>query len=134
MSLDSTGYETYSYHNLEVELTNVKSDRTETMIDDGGSEWKYIVITCYPGAELTIINANMSDPAYSADSKAHPNWGILVDPYNSANRIEITDDMQPLELNSDMRGVYSLESHLYVLSKYFCAIRDFAKLQRITIL
>jgi hypothetical protein len=104
----------YSYHNLEVELTNVKSDRTETMIDDGGGEWKYTVITCYPGAELTVIKADMSDPAYSADGKAHPDWGILIDPYNSANRIEITDDMQPVKLNSDMRGVYSLESHLYV--------------------
>jgi hypothetical protein len=104
----------YSYHDLEIELTNVKSDRTETMNDDGGNEWKYIVITCYPGAELTVINANMSDPAYSADGKAHPQWGILIDPYNTANRIEITDDMQPLGLTTGMRGVYSLESHLYV--------------------
>ena len=84
------------------------------MNDDGGNEWKYIVITCYPGAELTVINANMSDPTYSADGKAHPQWGILIDPYNTANRIEITDDMQPLELTPDMRGIYSLESHLYV--------------------
>jgi hypothetical protein len=104
----------YVYHNLEIELTNVKSDRTETMIDDGGSEWKYTVITCYPGAKLTIINADMSDPAYSADGKAHPNWGIMIDPYNPANRINITDGMQPLELTPDIRGIYNLESSLYV--------------------
>lgn len=56
----------------------------------------------------------MSDPAYSADGKAHPQWGILIDPDNPFSRIAITDGKQPIELTPDMRGIYSLESHLYV--------------------
>jgi hypothetical protein len=104
----------YTYQNLEVELTNVKSDRTETMTDDGGNEWKYTVITYYPGAKLTVIKADMSDPAYNADGKAHPQWGVLLDPADPAKRIEITDDMQPFNITSYMGGIYNLEASLYV--------------------
>lgn len=104
----------YIYQGLKIELTNVKSDRTETMIDDGGNEWQYIVITYYPGAKLTVIKADMSNPAYTADGKAYPQWGILKEPDNPVNRIKITDDLQPVEITSDLRGVYNLESSLYV--------------------
>jgi len=101
----------YTYKSLEVEMTNVKSDRTETMTDDGGHEWKYTVITYYPGARITVIKADMSNPTYNADGKAHPQWGILLDP---DERIKITDDMPPLDITSDMEGIYNLEASLYV--------------------
>lgn len=104
----------YTYQNLEVELTNVKSDRTETMTDDGGNEWTYTVITYYPGAKLTVIKADMSDPAYSADGKAHSEWAILLDPSDPTNRIDIVDDMQRLNITSDMGGIFDPESSLYV--------------------
>lgn len=99
----------YSYQNLEVELTNVKSDRTETMTDDGGNPWTYVVITYYPGATLTVIHADMSDPAYAEDGKAHPQWGI-----DGGERIDLSNDTQLLGLTPDMAGVYNLEASLYV--------------------
>ncbi len=103
----------YSYHNLEIELTNVRSQRTETVADDGGNKWEYTVIIYYPGAKLTVINADMSDAAYSADEKAHPQWGIQVDS-DTNDRIDIIDDMNQLDITSDMKGIFNLEASLYV--------------------
>lgn len=104
----------YVYQNLEIELTNVLYDRTETMLDDGGGEWRYVVISCRPGAALTVVNADMSDPAYAEDGLAHPQWAILVDPADPSKSIRLTDGMEPVEITPEMRGVYNLESSLYV--------------------
>lgn len=104
----------YDYQNLEFELTNVKSDRTETMTDDDGNEWTYTVITYYLGAKLTVIRAGMSDPAYSADGKAHSEWAILLDTTDPTKRINIVDDLQPLNITSDMGGIFDPESSLYI--------------------
>ena len=104
----------YDYQNLEFKLTNVKSDRTETMTDDGGNDCTYTVITYYPGSKLTVIKADMSDPAYSADGKAHSEWAILLDPADPTKRIDIIDDMQPLNITSDMGGIFDPESSLYI--------------------
>ena len=49
------------------------------MADDGGNEWKYTVITYYPGAKFTVVKADMSDATYTADGNSHPQWGILLD-------------------------------------------------------
>ena len=104
----------YVYQNLEIELTNVLYDRTETMLDNGGGEWRYVVISCRPGAALTVVNADMSDPAYAEDGLAHPQWAILVDPADPSKSIRLTDGMEPVEITPEMRGVYNLESSLYV--------------------
>ena len=104
----------YVYQNLEIELTNVLYDRTETMLDNGGGEWRYVVISCRPGAALTVVRADMSDPAYAEDGLAHPQWAILVDPADPSKSIRLTDGMEPVEITPEMRGVYNLESSLYV--------------------
>ena len=104
----------YSYQNFEFELTNVKADRAETMTDDGGNAWTYTIITYYPGATLTVIQADMSDPAYSADGKAYAEWAILLDPADPTKRINSVDDMQPLTITSDMAGIFDPESSLYI--------------------
>ena len=104
----------YAYLNLEIELTNVLSDRTETMLDDGGGVWAYTVITLSPGARLSVIRADMSAPAYAEDGLPHPQWGILLNPEDPASRIPITDDLEPLAVTPEMRGIYSLEASLYV--------------------
>ena len=103
----------YTYQNFAFELAGVKSERTETMLDDGGNEWQYTVITYYPGAVLTVLKADMSDATNNADGQAHPQWGILVaaDP---EERIRLVDDMKPLEITPDMAGIYNLEASLYI--------------------
>jgi hypothetical protein len=104
----------YAYQNLEIELTHVAADRIETMPDDGGGEWRYTVVTLYPGAALTVISADMSDPAYAEDGLAHPQWGILLDPHDRYKRIDLTDDLEPVEVTPEMRGVFNLEASLFV--------------------
>ncbi len=103
----------YKYQNLEIKMTNVRSERIETMTDDGGNEWKYTVITYYPGAKFTVVKADMSDATYTEGGNSHPQWGILLDS-DTNERIEITDDMQQLDITSDMKGIYNLEASLYV--------------------
>lgn len=108
---------TYVYQELEFEVTNIQSEGTETGIDDGGNERTYTVITYYPGAQLSIIQAGMSDPTYSADGLPHPQWGVLWEPDGSVGLQEtqkITDDMETLEITADMVGIYHLESSMYV--------------------
>lgn len=105
----------YTFQNFEFELSNVMSDRTETMRDDAGNEWKYTVITYDPSAKLTVINADMSDATYNEDGKAHPQWGILVNgDADIEERIKITDDLKPLEITPNMVGIYNLEASLYI--------------------
>lgn len=108
---------TYVYQDLEFEVTNIQSEGTETGIDDGGNERTYTVITYYPGAQLTIIQAGMSDPAYNEDGLPHPQWGVLLEPDGSAGLQEtrkITEDMETLDITTDMSGIYHLESSMYV--------------------
>jgi hypothetical protein len=105
---------TYSYHNFKFEFTNVASERTETITDDGGGEWTYTVITYYPGAVMTVINADMTDPAYSEDRKAHPQWGIYSVEGESEERLEITDDTNQVDIIPDVKGIYNLEASLFI--------------------
>jgi hypothetical protein len=103
---------TFNFDGLKLEVTNVYEVRTESMKDDGGNPWEYSVFVYYPGARVTVLAADMSDVNFSADGKSHANWGVLLD---SDARKEIVDDMKSFDLTSDMLGIYSLESNLYVL-------------------
>ncbi len=105
---------TYSYHNFEFELTNVASERSETITDDGGGEWTYTVITYNPGAVMTVINADMTDPAYAEDGKAHPQWAILSGEGDMEERIKITDYTERVCITPHNKGVYNLETSLYI--------------------
>ncbi len=106
---------TYEYGGFKFQLSGVASERTESMTDDGGGKWTYTVISHYPGAVLTVLEADMSDPAYSADGKPHPNWGLYVwDGASGEERIKITDDTEPIEISADARGIFSLESSLFI--------------------
>lgn len=42
----------------------------------------------------------------------HANWAFLT---SNDERIDIMDDMEPLEITGDMLGVYDTESSIYVL-------------------
>lgn len=104
----------YSHVNLEIGLTDVLSKRTETIMDDGSSPWAYTVTTFCPGATLTVIDADMSDPAYSADGLAHPQRDTLLNPEDPKSRTAITDDLGPLGVTPRDAGLYSLEASLNV--------------------
>ncbi len=103
---------TFNYGGLQLEVTNVHEVRTESMNDDGGNPWEYSVFICYPGAQVTVLTADMSDPSLTEDGKPHASWGALL---ASGERKEIVDDMNSFEVTPDILGIYSLESSMYVL-------------------
>ena len=104
--------ETFSYGNLILEISNVKDKRTESKLDDGLAQYEQTIFTCYPGATLSVINADMSDPTYTADGKPHAQWGLYD--IQTDERTDITDKSKPVALDKNM-GVVNLESSLLLL-------------------
>lgn len=104
--------EIFSYDDFKLEITNVQDISIEKMVDDGGTPWEYKVFICYPNAKVVILEADMSDPDFSADGKPHAKWGIEL---ASDERIRIIDEMEPFEITKDIIGIYNLEASLYIL-------------------
>ena len=82
------------------------------MLAEGVVLHEYIALSCEPGAEITILNADMSDPAYSRDKKAHPNWGLYYT--GETEQTRITDETGTVLVTPDLEGVYNLEASLFV--------------------
>ena len=59
----------------------------------------------------------MSDPAYAEDGKAHEQWGFYYEYPESAtsSSLAITDNLSPVSVDKTLKGVFSLESSLYVI-------------------
>jgi hypothetical protein len=106
----------FTYQGLEIEVTEVVGDRNETYQDDGGADVDLLVITYLTGAKLTIINPDMSDPAFAADGNPHATWGIDYASRQQEERFRITDDTPELDITEDMLGIYNLEASLYIIA------------------
>lgn len=100
---------TYSHSGFSFEVTGVVADRTETVKEDDGSDMSRTVITYLPGAVLTVLSADMSDPAVSEDGMAHPQWCI----YTAADEcIPITDDFASYALSATYRSIFGMETSM----------------------
>ena len=84
---------------------------------DGSWEMEYSVFTCYPGAVITVLNADMDDPEYAEDQKPHPQRAIDT---ASGTPINIVDEMEPIAVTPDYLGLYNKESSVYVLRFEVC--------------
>ena len=106
--------ETRSFTRLgfRMEVTGVLSARRMNMLAEGIELHEYVELSCVPGAEITILNADMSDPAYSRDKKAHPNWGLYYT--GETEQTRITDETGTVLVTPDLEGVYNLEASLFV--------------------
>ena len=110
--------EHFLYGNLEVVVSNVSETRQETIqYADGSWEMEYSIFTCLPGAVITVLNADMSNPEYAEDQKAHPQWAIDT---TSGTPINIVDEMEPIAVTPDYLGLYNKESSVYVLRFEVC--------------
>ncbi|SHH95077.1 Signal transducer regulating beta-lactamase production, contains metallopeptidase domain [Sporobacter termitidis DSM 10068] len=109
--------ESFDYGGLHLQATNVSNVRTESTVDEGGTGTReYTVFVCNPGAVVKVLDADMSDPAYSEDGKAHPEWAVATTASElSGERIYIVDGMDPFEITPDTLGIYDPESSAYVL-------------------
>lgn len=100
--------ELFKYGNLELEVTNVIEKKKHTA-SDGFESWEYDVYVVSDGARAFINNADMF---YDDNKKSHPNWAFYTE---NEERINIVSEMKPIELTSDIKGVYDPESSVYVL-------------------
>lgn len=105
--------ETFTRGELSLEVSHVKSVRTENKLLEGTEPFEETVFTCYPGATLTIINADMSDPAYAEDHQAHPQWGLYD--IETDTRTRLTDETEPILLDETTDAVFNLEASVFVL-------------------
>ena len=83
-----------------------------SMLAEGVELHEYVELSCVPDAEITIQNADMSDPAYSYDKKPHPNWGLYYT--GETERTRITDETGAVPVTPELEGVYNLEASLFV--------------------
>jgi len=109
--------ETFTYGALVLEVSGVCEVRTESKLAEGIQPYEETVYTCSPGAVLTVVSADMSDPAYTEDHTAHPQWGLYD--FETDTRTPLTDETEPIPLDETTDMVFSLESSVGVLSFEF---------------
>ena len=109
--------ETFTYKNLTLEISNVCEKRIDTGIYDNGDSYEFPVYTCYPGATLSIIDADMSDPTCAEDHQPHPQWGMYD--VETDTRTKLTDGMEPIVLDETTDAVFNLEASVFVLKFEF---------------
>ena len=78
------------------------------MLAEGVVLHEYIALSCEPGAEITILDADMN----SYDKKPHPNWGLYYT--GETERTRITDETKKVPVTPELEGVYNLEASLFV--------------------
>ena len=100
--------ELFKYGDLELEVTNVINKKKQTA-SDGFETWEYDVYVLSKGARVFVNNADMF---YDDNKKVHPNWAFNTE---NEERINIVSGMKPIEITSDVKGVYDPESSVYVL-------------------
>ncbi len=106
--------ETFTYGRLTLEISHVLESRTEQVQEEGGGEMVDLpVFTCGPGAMLTVIDADMSDPTYNEDGQPHPQWGLYD--VETDSRTKLTEGMEPVALDENTDAVYNLEASQFVL-------------------
>lgn len=106
--------ERFTYGALTLEISNVCEVGTKEGIMDDGERYELAEYICYPGAVLRVVDADMSDPAFAEDQKAHPQWGLYD--FETDSRTKLTDGMEPIQLDETVDGVYHLESSQFVLT------------------
>lgn len=109
---------TFEWEGLKLEVSNVNSQRMESVEfpDDPFMYYEYAVYEINPGAQITVISAGMTDGSLTESGEPRPNWYIYLD---SGDRIAIADDMETLEITSDVSGIISGEASVFVLAFEF---------------
>ncbi len=100
-----TAKEVWSDANLQVKISNVKEVKTDTNSSDMET-WEVKTYVVYPNAKVTVENADMM--LNVDDGKKYPQWAFMINPDNN-ERLDIVDDMQPIQLTEDIRYIYHIE-------------------------
>lgn len=65
----------------------------------------HVVFSCTLDAKITVLDANMSAPAYTVDGKPHSQWGLYYTGETAQTRI--TDKTLTVSATSDKVATYS---------------------------
>jgi len=92
----------FQRNNLILEVTNVAHEETKTGLDHDTDPYDYTVYTIYPGAQITVINADMMDGSLMEDGLSRGRYYVLDSSKGLGEEIDeyiwITDDMPPLTI------------------------------------
>lgn len=100
----------FEYGDLKIEITNVREVGQDFSNDGGPELWEYPVYTVYPGAEATVLEADMRT---GEDGELFADWAFEL---NSEDwRLDIVDGMEPLKITPEVAGVFDPESSVYIL-------------------
>jgi hypothetical protein len=88
---------------LILEITNVASVDTITQFENDVPR-EITVYTLYPGARLSVINADTYDTINTESGLPYERWYIYL---ASGESIPITDNMQSSEITLDMMSIYA---------------------------
>ncbi len=94
--------------NLQLKISNVKEVKAETGTDSVET-WEVKTYVVYPNAKITVENADMI--LHIDDGKKYPQWAILTNSENT-ERIDIVDDMQPIQITKDMLNLFTIEGYI----------------------
>lgn len=100
--------ETFTFNNLELEVSNVYRKEKRT-ISDRFETREYDVYVVYPGAEVSVKNVDMW---LGDDGKKHSNWAFHK---VAAESSYIVDNMEPTVITDSLIGVYNTELSVTVL-------------------
>jgi len=99
----------FQHGNLVLEITKVADVETKTTLDHGTDPYDYAVYTLYPGAQLTVINADMYDGVDFEDGLPHGKYYVYDSSKGLGEEIDeyiwITDSMPPFTITPDMTHV-----------------------------
>lgn len=101
--------EVFEYGELVLEVSNVKEIMQGSSFD-GMETWTHDIFVVYPKAEVKVLSADTFLDEESGLQRA--DWAFLT--YDN-KRIDINDDSKPIEITTDLLGVYDPESSVYVL-------------------
>ena len=102
--------ELFEYGGLKIEISNVREVGRDFSNDGGPELWEYPVYTVYPGATATVLEADMK---MGEDGALFADWAFEL--RSEDWRLDIVDDMEPLEITSEVVGVFDPESSVYIL-------------------
>jgi len=98
----------FQYNKLVLDVTNVAHSETKTGLDHGTDPYEYTVYTLYPGARLTVINADMYPGSIMEDGQPHGRYYVLdsskIYSEEPEEYVFLTDGME-LALTPDMTHV-----------------------------
>ena len=112
LSLPAAQTRVFKRDGLTLEISGVRAVRQMNMVAEGIALHQYAVFVCDPNATITVLNADLDDPAYAEDGLPHPNWGLL---YEDDTHVRITEETGTVPITPDLRCVYHLEASLSVL-------------------